>query len=128
MPAVNDVGEPCAGEPHARFDGRELETEPRTRAKVTGMEQPTGKPAAEHHHRFQDLQPGETTAPVPDPTTFSQVSQHWSSSVTYVANDESTCVGNVIAFRCAMSVSRSTWIDAFLGLVGAGAGRDGMAG
>jgi hypothetical protein len=34
MPAVNDVGEPCAGEPHARFDGRELETEPWTRAKV----------------------------------------------------------------------------------------------
>src|SRR5258705_7482419 len=27
MPTVNDVGEPCAGEPHARFDGRELETE-----------------------------------------------------------------------------------------------------
>jgi hypothetical protein len=27
MPAVNDVGEPCAGEPHARFDGRRLETE-----------------------------------------------------------------------------------------------------
>jgi hypothetical protein len=23
---VNDVGEPCAGEPHARFDGRALET------------------------------------------------------------------------------------------------------
>ena len=27
MPAVKGVGEPCAGEPHARFDGRELETE-----------------------------------------------------------------------------------------------------
>jgi len=27
MPAVNDVGEPCAGKPHARFDGRRLETE-----------------------------------------------------------------------------------------------------
>ena len=27
MPAVNNVGEPCAGEPHARFDGRGLETE-----------------------------------------------------------------------------------------------------
>jgi|GEM_PF-6309692 len=26
MPAVNGVGKPCAGEPHARFDGRELET------------------------------------------------------------------------------------------------------
>ncbi len=27
MPPVKNVGEPCAGEPHARFDGRELETE-----------------------------------------------------------------------------------------------------
>ena len=26
MPAVKDVGEPCAGEPHARFDGRAEET------------------------------------------------------------------------------------------------------
>ena len=30
MPAVNDVGKPCAGEPHARIDGRELETERRS--------------------------------------------------------------------------------------------------
>ena len=28
MPAVNDVGKPCAGEPHARIDGRGLETAP----------------------------------------------------------------------------------------------------
>jgi hypothetical protein len=27
MPPVKDVGEPGAGEPHARIDGRELETE-----------------------------------------------------------------------------------------------------
>ena len=27
MLVVNDLGEPCAGEPHARFDGRGLETE-----------------------------------------------------------------------------------------------------
>jgi hypothetical protein len=26
MPAVNGVGEPCAEKPHARFDGRVLET------------------------------------------------------------------------------------------------------
>ena len=38
MPAVNDVGKPCAGEPHARFDGRELETDPR---KATAMEKNT---------------------------------------------------------------------------------------
>ncbi len=28
MPAVKDVGEPCAGEPHARFDGGWEETRP----------------------------------------------------------------------------------------------------
>ena len=28
MPAVKNVGEPCAGKPHARFDGEGLETEP----------------------------------------------------------------------------------------------------
>src|SRR6266516_6035181 len=39
MPPVKNVGKPCAGEPHARFDGRGLETGP---------------------------QPAET-APVPDP-------------------------------------------------------------
>ena len=27
MPTVNDIGKPCAGESHARFDGRGLETE-----------------------------------------------------------------------------------------------------
>jgi len=27
MPPVKNVGKPCAGEPHARFDGRGLETE-----------------------------------------------------------------------------------------------------
>src|SRR4051794_35594222 len=45
MPAVNGVGEPCAGEPHARFEvagvgnGQSLTT-------ATGVGQPTGKPAA----------------------------------------------------------------------------------
>jgi len=28
-PTVKNVGEPCAGKPHARFDGEGLETEPR---------------------------------------------------------------------------------------------------
>ena len=46
MPAVNGVGEPCAGEPHARFDGRELETEPRPDHGHWDEAQPTGKPAA----------------------------------------------------------------------------------
>jgi hypothetical protein len=42
MPAVNDVGEPCAGEPHARFDGRELETEQPDHGREE--ERPDGKP------------------------------------------------------------------------------------
>jgi len=63
MPAVNDVGEPCAGEPHA-LDGRELETGLRTRAMV-------GRKNAVRGNRYgtaaDDLQPGDTTAPAPDP-------------------------------------------------------------
>ena len=42
MPAVNDVGEPCAGEPHARFDGRGLETE---RYTASPRQSPTLHPA-----------------------------------------------------------------------------------
>ena len=44
MLAVNDVGKPCAGEPHARIDGRELETE-HTTDHGDGEEQPNGKPS-----------------------------------------------------------------------------------
>jgi len=43
MPAVNGVGKPCAGEPHARFDGRELETEHRS-GQGHGDEGHQGKP------------------------------------------------------------------------------------
>jgi hypothetical protein len=41
MPAVNDVGEPCAGEPHARFDGRGLETE-RDGVTAPALDPPVG--------------------------------------------------------------------------------------
>src|SRR5664279_400459 len=71
MPAVNDVGEPGAREPHARFDGRELETERLVR--VTEVGQPDGKPRAS---RLLDLPPNHATAPVPDPT------QAWVSTPT----------------------------------------------
>jgi hypothetical protein len=42
MPAVNDVGKPCAGEPHARIDGRELETGRPDHGREE--ERPDGKP------------------------------------------------------------------------------------
>jgi hypothetical protein len=44
MPAVNGVGEPCAGEPHARFEAAGAGTGADL-AKVTEVAQPTGKPA-----------------------------------------------------------------------------------
>lgn len=43
MPSVKNVGKPCAGEPHARFDGRELETE-QTSRHGHGEERHCGKP------------------------------------------------------------------------------------
>jgi hypothetical protein len=63
MLAVNGVGKPCAGEPHARIDGRELETE-HTTDHGDGEELPDGKPTG---IRLQRLQPAEATAPAPDP-------------------------------------------------------------
>jgi hypothetical protein len=44
MPPVKNVGKPCAGEPHARFDGRELETERTDHGH--GEERPSGKPVS----------------------------------------------------------------------------------
>ena len=69
MPAVNGVGKPCAGEPHARFDGRELETE---RRSGQGHEDKghQGKPCG--HQRLRDLPSIVVTAPAPDPTCVQQ--------------------------------------------------------
>ena len=66
MPAVNGVGKPCAGEPHARFDGRELETEQRS-DQGHGDEGHQGKPCG--HQRLRDLPSILVTAPALDPTS-----------------------------------------------------------
>ena len=64
MPAVNGVGEPCAGEPHARFEaagagnGADL-------TMSTEVAQPAGKPA---EHEGPRLYRQRATAPAPDPT------------------------------------------------------------
>ena len=67
MPAVNDVGEPCAGEPHARFEAAGAGNGVMNLVMVTGVAHPSGKPAEE---RPQVLPSGETTAPAPDPTVI----------------------------------------------------------
>src|SRR3954454_471837 len=55
-PPVKNVGEPCAGEPHARFDGRELETEHADQGHRGGTaERETGGTQA----------PGPTSQPLP---------------------------------------------------------------
>ena len=65
MPAVNDVGEPCAGEPHARFDGRALETEQPGRALRFPGRWPTTPPR--RPGREPPCRP-TATAPALDPT------------------------------------------------------------
>jgi hypothetical protein len=60
---VKNVGKPCAGEPHARFDGRGLETERRPRSQ---RKLPRGNP----RQKRQDLPPIRATAPVPDPPSW----------------------------------------------------------
>ncbi len=61
MPPVKNVGKPCAGEPHARFDGRGLETEairPRLKRKL-----PAGNPGRSARPTAEPF----ATAPAPDP-------------------------------------------------------------
>jgi hypothetical protein len=69
MPPVNSVGEPGAGEPHARIEVAGAGNGASKQATATGVAQPTGKPAEE---RPQVLPPAEATAPVPDPTRCSR--------------------------------------------------------
>jgi len=63
MPAVNDVGEPCAGEPHPRFDGRGLETVHRP-----GWQERTVARETFQSPWFCYLPPDMATTPVLDPT------------------------------------------------------------
>src|SRR6266516_6462906 len=78
MPAVNGVGEPCAGEPHARFDvagaGAVL-TCPRARESA----QPSGKPAA---CRPSALPSKIIASPVPDPTQAVTIATIFAQRVT----------------------------------------------
>ena len=60
MPPVKNVGKPCAGEPHARFDGRGLETERQPWSKRKLLR---GNPQWER----RDLQLINATAPASDP-------------------------------------------------------------
>src|SRR5664280_3894688 len=76
MPAVNDVGEPGAREPHARFDGRELETERLVR--VTEVGQPDGKPRAS---RLLDLPPKPRHRASSRPYTIQRTAQTHSCPV-----------------------------------------------
>ena len=66
MPTVNGVGKPGAGEPHARFDGRELET---------GHHRPwppqwDNLPGNRGNTRLRDLPSIHVHAPAPDPTVW----------------------------------------------------------
>ena len=67
MLVVNDLGEPCAGEPHARFDGRGLETE--HPGQGSEEEQPSRKLFGSHGFAAyrQDLRPRQSpTLRLPD--------------------------------------------------------------
>jgi hypothetical protein len=56
---VKDVGEPCAGEPHARFDGEGLETEQELPRQP--LTQPTSLAAAPRDTAWPDATAGRRT-------------------------------------------------------------------
>ncbi len=57
MPAVNGVGEPCAGERHARFEAAGVGNGVRNLATDTGVAQPTGKPTEERPQALPQEKP-----------------------------------------------------------------------
>jgi hypothetical protein len=66
MPAVNGVGEPCAGEPHARFEAAGAGNGAPGYGHCSKAAR-QGKPGEKW---LQDLTPGNATAPAPDPTSW----------------------------------------------------------
>lgn len=57
MPTVKNVGEPCAGEPHARFDGgREETSDSRPRRAMPGASRLPDQPPIEHPRLLRDRQ------------------------------------------------------------------------
>src|SRR3954453_16033976 len=57
MPAVKNVGEPCAGEPHARFDGGREETSDTRPRRAT----PGASRLPDHAHRCEPWPEAWTT-------------------------------------------------------------------
>src|SRR5260370_23186108 len=64
MPAVTGVGDPCAGEPHARFEVAGAGNG----ATWPWPRQRSGPQAKAGEKWLPDLTPGDATAPAPDPT------------------------------------------------------------
>jgi hypothetical protein len=59
---VKDVGEPGAGEPHARFDGGELEKEPATAADHGGPRETEGPEPSNAYSRSPRQLPTRPTS------------------------------------------------------------------
>ena len=95
MPAVNGVGEPCAGEPHARFEaagagnGADL-------TKDTGVAQPTGKPAEQRPRAL----PSASHRASPRP--YTQVTSR-QVAIVFLSRSAARCAGTcgVNPIRCS---------------------------
>ena len=93
MPAVNGVGEPCAGEPHARFEVAGAGNGARNQVMVAGVAQPIGKPA--EHEGPRPYRPAKQ--PRQPPTLLLVPGGRW----------HTVMVSPVLAARAANSVFHS---------------------
>ena len=78
MPAVNGVGEPCAGEPHARIEVAGVGNGAKNLVMATGVAQPSGKPA-------EQKAPGPTTPEKPPrqpPTLLLAPGGRWTTVIS----------------------------------------------
>ncbi len=103
MPAVNGVGEPCAGEPHARIEVAGAGNGARNRDMGTGMAQPSGKPA--EHEGPRPYTPAKQ--PRQSPTLLEVPG---GSSAPFATSRRSSTAGTASSFRATWYTSETiTW-------------------
>lgn len=100
MQAVNGIGEPCAGEPHARFDAVGARNGARNTATTVG--QPTGKLPVS---RLRGLPSLIATVPARDSTTGGRLAEECHSHPDILHTFHS----RFFFLRATCTVWRSTW-------------------
>ena len=89
MPAVNGVGEPCAGERPARFEAAGVGNGAKNLATVTGVAQPTGNRRKKGPRPYRGRSHRASSRPYRERRIRARLARRRTKSLLAVCNDES---------------------------------------